>query len=81
MTLNHPIKRRSALQGIAARAGVARFRCARFRCPPGTGWHTSFWMMRHDWRKTADEPAAVQEIDVCEQDLVNRTSYSVNLHR
>ena len=52
---------------------------ARFRCPPGGGWHTSFWMMRHNWRKTAD--VAAQEIDVCEQDSVNRTSYSVNLHR
>jgi beta-glucanase (GH16 family) len=54
---------------------------ARFRCPPGVGRHTSFWMMRHDWRKAPDEAAAVQEIDVREQDSVNRTSYSVNLHR
>jgi len=54
---------------------------ARFRCPPGAGWHTSFWMMRHNGRRAADEAAAVQEIDVCEQDSVNRTSYSVNLHR
>jgi hypothetical protein len=38
-------------------------------------------MMRHDRRKMADKPAAVQEIDVCEQDSVNRTSYSVNRHR
>ena len=52
---------------------------ARFRCPPGAGWHTSFRMMRHDWRRAVDEAAAVQKIDVCEQDSVNRTSYSVNL--
>jgi len=54
---------------------------ARFRCPPGAGWHTSFWMMRHNRQRTADEAVAVQEIDVCEQDSVTRTSYSVNLHR
>ena len=54
---------------------------ARFRCPPGAGWHTSFWMMRFDWKRNAAEDEAVQEIDVCEQDAVNRKGYEVNLHR
>jgi hypothetical protein len=35
----------------------------------------------HDSQKTADEAAAVQEIDVCEQDSVMPACCSVNLHR
>ena len=54
---------------------------ARFRCPPGAGWHTSFWMMRSNWKHTAAAADAVQEIDVCEQDSVNLKRYEVNLHR
>ena len=54
---------------------------ARFRCPPGAGWHTSFWMMRHNWRNAVAASDAVQEIDVCEQDSVDPKRYEVNLHR
>ena len=49
---------------------------ARFRCPAGKGWHTSFWMTPH-----ADKAvASSQEVDVCEQDSVDPKSYSLNLH-
>lgn len=46
---------------------------ARFRCPPGKGWHTSFWLMGTD--------GAEQEIDICENDSINPRRYSVNTHR
>lgn len=46
---------------------------ARFRCPPGKGWHTSFWLMGTD--------RAEQEIDICENDSINPLRYSVNTHR
>ena len=51
---------------------------ARFRVPPGAGWHTSFWMMRNGGG-AKEEP--VQELDVCENDSVKLTSYGVNVHR
>ncbi len=46
---------------------------ARFRCPPGRGWHTSFWLM--------NTQRAEQEIDICENDSINVHRYSVNTHR
>ena len=51
---------------------------ARFKVPPGAGWHTSFWMMRKDGR-AADVP--VQEIDVCENDSVKQNEYGINAHQ
>lgn len=54
---------------------------ARFRCPPGAGWHTSFWMMRVDGPNAKKAGEAVQEIDVCEQDSVNPHRFAPNLHR
>jgi beta-glucanase (GH16 family) len=54
---------------------------ARFRCPPGAGWHTSFWMMRVDRKQAETAGESVQEIDVCEQDSVDPKGYEVNLHR
>lgn len=64
---------------------------ARFRCPKGAGWHTSFWTMSYTPPKTPgqDYAAAVdagkakdqraQEIDICEQDAVNNRSYSAGV--
>ena len=46
---------------------------ARFRCPPGAGWHTSFWLM--------NTRAAQQEIDICENDSIDPRRYTVNTHR
>ena len=64
---------------------------ARFRCPKGAGWHTSFWTMYYappqipgqDFaaaveRGKADGPRK-QEIDICEQDSVNNRSYSAGV--
>jgi beta-glucanase (GH16 family) len=53
---------------------------ARFRVPPGAGWHTSFWLMKHDSQGGVDTKGARQEIDICEQDSVNLRAYSLNLH-
>ena len=51
---------------------------ARFRVPPGAGWHTSFWMMHHG-KRARDQ--VVQEIDVCENNSNELTAYHVNVHR
>lgn len=54
---------------------------ARFKVPPGAGWHTSFWMMRHNGNGDTDPASSGQELDVCENDSVNLTSYGVNTHK
>ena len=53
---------------------------ARFRVPPGAGWHTSFWLMKYDSEGGAGTEGARQEIDICEQDSVNLHEYTLNLH-
>lgn len=53
---------------------------ARFRCPPGAGWHTSFWMQAFDATGGTGTQTAEQEIDVCEQDSVDPRKYGFNLH-
>jgi len=40
---------------------------ARFKTPPGAGWHTSFWMQHYNGKSTWPKDAA-QEIDICESD-------------
>ena len=54
---------------------------SRFKVPPGAGWHTSFWMMKHDKSGGTNPDASRQELDVCENDSVKPTSYGVNTHK
>jgi Glycosyl hydrolases family 16 len=51
---------------------------ARLRVPPGSGWHTSFWMMRYN--RPPDATVAT-ELDVVENDSVTPLKYGVNVHR
>jgi beta-glucanase (GH16 family) len=53
---------------------------SKFKTPPGAGWHTSFWMMKHDGKGGTDPSATVLELDVCENDSVNSHGYGVNTH-
>ncbi len=48
----------------------------RFRSPQGEGWHVSFWMMKNSGQSEGNR----QEIDVCEHDTKDQTSYGTNLH-
>jgi beta-glucanase (GH16 family) len=50
---------------------------ARYKVPPGSGWHTSFWTMAYNDKNT--KPVGTQEIDICEQDSVKTTSYSAGV--
>jgi beta-glucanase (GH16 family) len=50
---------------------------ARFKVPPGSGWHTSFWTMAYNNANT--KPEGTQEIDICEQDSVHTTKYSAGV--
>lgn len=54
---------------------------ARFKVPPGAGWHTSFWMMKHDGAGGTGTKTAAQELDVCENDSVDPKGYGVNTHK
>jgi beta-glucanase (GH16 family) len=53
---------------------------SRFKVPPGAGWHTSFWMMKHNGKGGTDPAATVIELDCCENDSVNLHGYGVNTH-
>ena len=52
-----------------------------FKAPPGAGWHTSFWMQKHDGKGGTEPVVASQELDVCENDSVCLHKYNVNVHR
>ncbi|MCX6968322.1 MAG: glycoside hydrolase family 16 protein [Verrucomicrobia bacterium] len=54
---------------------------ARMKCPPGAGWHTSFWMMLHNASGGTKPDAAFQELDVIENDSNHLTGYGVNVHK
>jgi beta-glucanase (GH16 family) len=54
---------------------------ARFKVPPGAGWHTSFWMMKYDGKGGTGTDATHLELDVCENDSIHPNGYDVNLHR
>lgn len=53
----------------------------RMKIPEGAGWHTSFWLMRHDGTGGTGTSKTTIEIDICESDSKNPTEYGVNLHR
>ncbi len=50
---------------------------ARFKVPPGSGWHTSFWTMPYNASNT--KPQGTAENDICEQDSVHTTKYSAGV--
>jgi beta-glucanase (GH16 family) len=54
---------------------------SRFRIMAGKGWHSSFWMMRHDGSGSTRTTAADLELDVIENDSIDPLSYGVNTHR
>jgi len=54
---------------------------AKFKVPPGAGWHTSFWMMKHDGTGGTGTADTRQELDVCENDSVNPYLYYISTHR
>ena len=54
---------------------------ARLKTPPGSGWHTSFWLQKHDGSGTTAIKQAFQELDVIENDSTGPDSYDVAVHR
>ena len=66
---------------ISKKAFLYGYYEARIKVPPGAGWHTSFWMMKHDGKGGTGPAKTTQELDACENDSVNPLSYGVNVHR
>ncbi len=62
---------------ISKRAFEYGYYEARFKVPPGAGWHTSFWAMDYNEKNTS--PMGTQEIDICEQDSIKATKYSAGV--
>lgn len=54
---------------------------ARVKIPPGSGWHTSFWMMLHNGKGGTGPDTACQELDVIENDSISHYGYGVNIHK
>jgi beta-glucanase (GH16 family) len=54
---------------------------ARIKMPAGAGWHTAFWLMKHDGSGTTDFQAAAQGIDVGDNDSIDHESYKVVLNK
>lgn len=54
---------------------------ARFKCPRGAGWHTSFWMMQHNRSGGTSPATAMQEVDVCETNSADLHQFGANLHK
>jgi len=53
---------------------------ARLRIATGSGWHSSFWMMRYNGKDTYGDQRTV-ELDVIENLSNNLFSYGINTHR
>ncbi len=54
---------------------------ARAKMPPGAGWHTSFWLMKHDGSGTTDFQMASQGIVVVQNESVDHASYAVKVDK
>jgi beta-glucanase (GH16 family) len=54
---------------------------SRMRIMAGKGWHSSFWMMKHDGSGTTDPSPAEIELDVIENDSIDLLSYGINTHK
>ncbi len=53
----------------------------RAKMPPGAGWHTSFWLMKHDGSGTTDYQMAAQGIVVVQNESVDHASYAVKVDK
>ncbi len=54
---------------------------ARAKMPAGAGWHTSFWLMKHDGSGTTDFQLAAQGIVVVQNESVDHASYAVKVDK
>ncbi len=53
----------------------------RVKIPEGEGWHTSFWLMKHNRLGNTDPSITEIEIDVFENDSKHPTGYEIAFHK
>lgn len=51
------------------------------KIPNGKGWHTSFWLMKHNGYGSTDPSVAEIEIDILENDSNNPNGYEIAFHK
>jgi beta-glucanase (GH16 family) len=51
------------------------------KMPAGAGWHTSFWLQKHDGSGTTDSQEALQGLDVAQNDSIDPSTYTVMLNK
>ncbi|MCL2659875.1 MAG: FAD-dependent oxidoreductase [Acidobacteriaceae bacterium] len=68
--------------GVISKAafGYGYYEC-RMRVMVGKGWHSAFWLLRHDGSGSAGSSLADLEFDVMENDSVSLHSYEINMHQ
>jgi beta-glucanase (GH16 family) len=54
---------------------------SRFKIEAGKGWHSSFWLMRHDGEGGTGTGKAELELDILENDSIDLTSYGITTHK
>jgi beta-glucanase (GH16 family) len=54
---------------------------ARMKMPAKAGWHTSFWLQKHDGSGTTDSQEALQGLDVGQNNSSDPFAYTVTLNK
>ena len=54
---------------------------ARFKIPAGAGWHTAFWLMKHDGSGTTDSQDALQGLDIVENNSIDPLAYMATVQK
>ena len=54
---------------------------SKMRVLAGKGWHSSFWLMKHNGSGGTDISAGDLELDIIENDSVDLTSYGITTHK
>jgi len=54
---------------------------ARIKMPVGAGWHTAFWLSKHDGSGTTDPQLAEQGVIIAQNESINHLSYSLKLDK
>ena len=54
---------------------------ARFKIPASAGWHTAFWLMKHDGSGTTDSQDALQGMDIVRNNSIDPHSYVLSVEK
>lgn len=66
---------------VSVRAFKYGYYEARFKVPATAGWHTAFWLMKHDGSGTTDSEDALQGLNVVENNSINPRVYLATVQK